>query len=85
MAHKDSIHARLTPEDLLLVSELKQITGDSESVLIKKGLKSLYNALGKTHKTSGALKLAGHSVGKFSKPALTDLSSNKKYLGDYGK
>jgi len=78
---KAYIHARLQKEDRILLEELKDSTGFSESELVRRGLRLVLREV-KPKKT--ALQLAGSSVGKFRKGP-SDLATNKKYLAAFGR
>jgi len=78
---KSYIHARLTKEDHAVLEELKQATGESESRLVRRGLRLVLKQLGGRR---SALDLAGDSVGRFKKGP-KDLSTNKKYLDRFGR
>lgn len=77
---KNYVHARLNDEESKLLKELKEQTGETNSSLIKKGLKLVYQ---QKNKRKTALELAGDSVGKFSGPY--DLSTNPKHMEGYGR
>ena len=77
---KNYIHARLGDEEKNFLAELKKTTGETESSLVKQGLRLIYQKEVRGAKT--ALSLAGKSVGKF-KSTFKDLSSNKKHLETY--
>ena len=78
---KGYIHARLHKEDSAVLQELKHATGQSESQLVRRGLRLMRDTLGGK---PSALDLAGRSVGRFKKgPA--DLSTNKKRLDGFGR
>lgn len=79
---KNYVHARIDKEETSILRELKKATGESESALVKKGLRLVYEKEIKGAKT--ALDVAGESVGKFSS-RFTDLSTNKKHMEGYGK
>jgi len=78
---KTYIHARLTRDERATLDELKRVTGESESALVRRGLKLVAAAV--TQPLS-ALELAGESVGRF-KGGPRDLSTNPKHLEGYGK
>lgn len=78
---KTYIHARLSREDRMALENLKQVTGFSESELVRRGLQL---ALRELKPPQSALDAAGGSVGKFKKGP-RDLARNKKYLAGYGK
>jgi hypothetical protein len=78
---KTYIHARLSKEDRTALDELKTLTGESESQLVRRGLRLM---LKEVRPRSIALDVAGLSVGKFKK-GLRDLSRNKKYLVGFGE
>ena len=70
---KAYIHARLQKEDRILLEELKDSTGFSESELVRRGLRLVLREV-KPKKT----------VGKFRKGP-SDLATNKKYLAAFGR
>lgn len=78
---KDYIHARLAKEDRVTLQSLKEATGESESQLVRRGLRLILKELGGR---PSALDVAGRSVGKFKKGP-KDLSTNKKHLEDFGR
>ena len=77
---KDYIHARLSEKDRAVLEELRKTTGDSESDLIRRGLRLVLQELGRR---PSALDLAGRSVGKFRKGP-PDLARNKGHLEGFG-
>ena len=78
---KSSIHARLDKEDSAVLQELKTATGESESQIVRRGLRLMRETL--SGKRS-ALDVAGTSVGRFRK-APKDLSTNKRHLEGFGR
>ena len=70
---KAYIHARLLKEDVTILEELKKATGDSESQLVRCGLRFIRDGLSRRR---SALELAGPSAGKF-KNGPKDLSTSK--------
>ena len=80
METKAYIHARLTRADRTVLQELKKATGDSESQLVRRGLRLVREQLSGR---PSALDLAGTSVGKFKKGA-KDLSTDKTHLEGFG-
>ena len=82
MNHRKAyIHARLGKEERVLLEQLKQATGRSESEIVRRGLRLVAEAEGRRR---SALDLAGASVGRFKKgPA--DLSTNKRHLEGFGE
>lgn len=79
---KRYVHARLAPEERAQLEELKRITGDSETALVRKGLRLVHE-----HEVRGrrsVLDLAGPLVGKY-RGGPKDLSTNKKHLEDFGR
>lgn len=78
---KSYIHARLGKEDNAVLKELKNATGESESQIVRRGLRLMRETLSGRR---SALDLAGTSVGKFKK-AQKDLSTNKRHLEGFGK
>jgi len=77
---KGYIHARLAREDAVLLEELKKATGESDSELVRRGLRLIRERVTRR----SALDLAAKSVGKF-KSGPRDLSTSKKYLDGFGK
>ena len=78
---KTYIHARLGKQDHVLLRELRESTGESDSELVRRGLRVMSEQLGRR---PSALDVAGNSAGKFSTgPA--DLSTNDAYLDDFGR
>ncbi len=78
---KSVIHARLTPEDRSLLADLKRATGDSDSELIRRGLRLVQKDLGDLQT---ALDVAGRSAGKFGRGP-RDLSTHPKHLEGFGR
>lgn len=77
---KAYVHARLSKEERAVLERLKRATGNSESELLREGLRLLL----KEHvPVQSALQLAGASAGKFRKGP-KDLSTNKKHLDGFG-
>ena len=77
---KASIHARLGDEDRVVLEELKQSTGRSESELVRRGLQLV---AAEERRRRSALELAGRGVGRFKKGP-RDLSTNRKHLQGFG-
>lgn len=80
---KGYVHARLDARDRARLDELKRLTGESESALVKKGLRLVHDREVRTHRKQNALTIAGKLVGKYRGPS--DLSVNKSYLDDLGR
>jgi hypothetical protein len=78
---KTYIHARLGKADRAVLDELRTITGDTESELVRRGLRLVSEEIGR--KTS-ALQLAGRSVGRFKKGP-RDLSTSTHHLAGFGE
>jgi len=78
---KSYVHARLNEQEQKLLQELKNATGDSESELLRRGLRLL---LREERLKPSALELAGRSAGKFRKGP-KDLSTNVRYLEGFGR
>ena len=78
---KSYIHARLAREDSALLEELKKATGESESQLVRRGLRLVRERVARRR---SALDVAGSSVGKFKKGP-KDLSTNKKHMDGFGR
>jgi len=80
---KTYVHARLDREDRARLDELKQVTGETETALVKKGLRLVYDRELKARRHGTALEIAGKLVGKYRGPS--DLSTNKRHLDDFGR
>ena len=78
---KSYVHARLGDHERTMLERLKKATGESESAIIRRGLRLVSKELGDA---KSALALAGRSVGKFRK-APRDLSTNPRHLDEFGK
>jgi Arc/MetJ-type ribon-helix-helix transcriptional regulator len=78
---KPFIHARLGDADRAALEKLKQTTGQSESEIIRRGLRLVVQ---EEQRRRSALDVAGRSVGRF-KAGPRDLSSNGKHLGGFGE
>ena len=78
---KRYIHSRLSKEDQAVLESLKKVTGESESDLVRRGLRLI---LKEYLPLRTALSLAGESAGKF-RNGPKDLSTNKRHLSGFGK
>ena len=78
---KTYVHARLNPDDRRLLQELKQLTGRSDSELVREGL---HMARAGLRLAPSALTLAGASAGKFA-GGPKDLSTNQRHLDGFGR
>jgi hypothetical protein len=78
---KTYIHARLGKEERAALDELKHSTGQSESEIVRRGLKLV---VAEERKRQSALRLAGKSAGRF-KGGPRDLSTNRKHLEGFGE
>jgi hypothetical protein len=78
---KTYVHARLGKEEQAILEELRTSTGQSDSELVRHGLKLVLKEVSRKH---SALAVAGRSVGKF-KNGPKDLATNKKYLTGFGE
>lgn len=78
---KSYIHARLTAEDRAILDELRSMTGEGESALVRRGLRLV---LKDVSRLPSALDLAGASVGRF-RNGPRDLARNKKHLEGFGQ
>lgn len=78
---KGYIHARLDKQDSALLEELKAATGESDSQLVRRGLRLVRDALVGRR---SALDVARASAGKF-KGGPKDLSTNKKHFEGFGR
>jgi hypothetical protein len=77
---KTYIHARLGEEDQAALDALKKATGQTESELVRRGLRLVAQEV---RQDRSALDLAGRSAGRFRK-APRDLSTNPTHLEDFG-
>jgi len=78
---KAYIHARLGEADRVVLEELKQSTGRTESEILRRGLQLVAEEEGRRR---SALEVAGRSVGRFKKGP-RDLSTNRKQLEGFGE
>jgi len=78
---KSYIHARLSREDRVLLDELKAKTGDSDSEIVRRGLRLVRESVAPG---PSALDLAGASVGKFTRGPKT-LSTDPSHLDGFGE
>lgn len=78
---KAVIHARLGPDEQELLRELKQVTGWSDSELVRRGLRLVQRDLAPRR---SALDLAGRSAGKFAGGPV-GLSTDAKHLEGFGR
>ena len=75
------VHARLSKEERAALEELKQATGQSDSDVVRRGLRLMAKeAKGRR----SALDLAGPGVGRFKKGP-RDLSANRTHLEGFGR
>jgi hypothetical protein len=78
---KAYIHARLGLEERAALEELKAATGQSESEIVRRGLRLVAQ---EERLSRSALALAGRKVGRF-KNGPRDLSTNRKHLEGFGE
>jgi hypothetical protein len=78
---KRYIHARLGEAESAALEELKRVTGQSESEILRRGLKLV---AAEERRRRSALQLAGKSAGRF-KRGPRDLSTNRKHLEGFGE
>jgi len=78
---KTYIHARLDPEERAALDELRRKTGQTESELVRRGLRLVTD---EERRRRSALDLAGRSVGRFKKGP-RDLSTNRRHLDGFGE
>jgi hypothetical protein len=78
---KAYIHARLGDEERAALEQLKQSTGQTESEIVRRGLKLV---AAEERRRRSALQLAGKSAGRFKKGP-RDLSANRKHLEGFGE
>jgi hypothetical protein len=81
---KTYIHARLTKDERAALEELKKASGQSESELVRRGLKLVARQVKKTRRPLSALDLAGPLVGCV-KGGPKDLSTNPEYMDGFGE
>jgi hypothetical protein len=79
---KQFVHARLAPDERRQLEDLKRLTGDSETALVKKGLRLVHEH--EVRNRRSVLDLAGPLVGKY-RGGPRDLSTNKRHLDDFGR
>ncbi len=78
---KPYVHARVGKEDRALLDRLKHATGQSESDLVRHGLRLVAKELGER---PSARELAGPSVGRFERGP-RDLSTNRNHVDGFGE
>lgn len=78
---KTYIHARLGKEERILLEQLKQATGHTESEIVRRGLRLVAENVSRRR---SALDLAGRSVGRF-KNGPRHLSASKRHLESFGQ
>lgn len=79
---KRYVHARLGEEDGARLEELRKATGETDSALVKRGLRLVYERERRAGKS--VLQAAGRLKGKY-RGGPRDLSSNKKHLEGFGR
>jgi hypothetical protein len=81
---KRYVHARIGAEERARLDELKRVTGETESSLVKRGLRLVHEREVEARQRS-ALQVAKELrlVGKYQGPP--DLSTNERYLDDFGR
>ena len=80
---KNYVHARLDREARAQLDELKKATGESESALVKRGLRLVHQQVRRRRRRS-VLDVARPFIGKYAS-GFGDLSTNTKHLDDFGK
>lgn len=78
---KRYVHARLGIEDQATLDELKRKTGQTESAIVRRGLRLVAQ---EERRRRSALDLAEPGVGRFKKGP-RDLSTRQKHLEGFGK
>jgi hypothetical protein len=78
---KSYIHARLAKEDREALEQLKAATGQTESEIVRRGLRLVAQ---EERLRRSALDAAGRSVGRF-RNGPRDLSVNKRHLEGFGE
>jgi hypothetical protein len=81
MKAKAYVHARLDNDDRQLLKDLKRRTGQSESELVRRGLRLVAK---ETRRRLSALDVAGDIVGSV-KGGPKDLSTNPKHMEGFGE
>ena len=81
MKAKAYVHARLDNDDRQLLKDLKRRTGQSDSELVRRGLRLVAK---ETRRRLSALDLAGDIVGSV-KGGPKDLSTNPKHMKGFGE
>lgn len=81
MTVKRYIHARLGGAERTALEELKRSTGQSESEILRRGLKLV---AAEERRRRNALQVAGKSAGRFKKGP-RDLSTSRKHLEGFGE
>ncbi|GEM_PF-2627489 len=79
---KNYVHARLTPEESKLLREIKKCSGETESSILRKGLRLIYQK--EVHQTKSVFDLARKYAG-IVHSGIGDLSYNKKHLEGFGE
>jgi hypothetical protein len=80
-AMRSYVHARLGKDERILLEQLKQVTGDAASEIVRRGLQLVAENV---RRRPSALDLAGRSVGRFTKGP-RDLSASKRHLKGFGE
>jgi hypothetical protein len=78
---KAYIHARLGEAEQTTLEELKQMTGQTESDIVRRGL---HLVAAEERRRQSALQLAGRAVGRF-KNGPRDLSTSRTHLDGFGE
>lgn len=79
---KNYIHARLTPEESKYLAAIKKCTGASESEIVRRALKLVYNQ--EVENPKSAYDIAKKYAGIYES-GVGDLSYNKKHMDGFGK
>jgi hypothetical protein len=76
------VHARLAATERTRLDQLRRLTGESETALVKRGLRLVHeHELRARH---SVLQAAGALVGRY-RGGPRDLSTNRKHLDDFGR
>jgi hypothetical protein len=79
---KTYVHARLGPEERAQLEKLKKVTGETETALVKRGLRLVYEREMRARRS--VLEVAGRLAGRY-RGGPADLSTNKQHLEDFGR
>jgi hypothetical protein len=78
---KRYVHARLTADERAQLDEVKKLTGETDSRLVKRGLRLVHER--EVTSRRSVVGVAGRLVGKYR--GAKDLSTNRKHLEGFGR